>query len=158
MRAFYTFLLVAVLATVSQGAFIFDLTSIDGAGCVFDVKSTSAISGYDLGIKAINGDISTSGISWPNPPLFDVPGGPVASGDYDYAFSASQIMGGPVGAATLIFGIGFVSESVPYTIELYDSRVSKSVPVDTITYNVPEPAMVSLMALGCLGLKRRKKS
>jgi len=164
MRAFYTFLFVAVLATVSQGAFIFDLTTgIDGDGCVFNVKSTSAISGYYLGIKVTEGTgtISTSGISWPNPPLFD-DSGTVANNNYDFAFTASQIMGGPVGATTLVFGIEFNnSDSIPYapyTIGLYDINASESVPVDTITYDVPEPAMVSLMALGCLGLKRRKKS
>jgi len=156
MRVFCAFLLVAVLATVSQGAFIFDLTSIDDAGCVFNVESTSAISFYDLGIKVTNGTgtIPTSGVTYPA--LFDIPGHQVTSSDYDFAFSASQMMGGPVGANTLVSGIVFVSESVPYTIKLYDRNFSNTEPVDTI--DVPEPAMVSLMALGCLGLKHRKKS
>jgi hypothetical protein len=91
--------------------------------------------------------------------LFDIAGheAAVAGTDYACAFSALQVIGDPVGAGILVLGIGFDSDSTPYTIELYDRNISDTVPVDTIRY-VPEPAMVSLMAIGYLGLRRRKKN
>jgi len=132
MQKICAFLLLITLASVSQWAFIFDLTSIDDAGCVFNVESTSDIFDYYLGIKAINGTISTSGISWPSPTLLNIPGHVEFNSNYDFTFAASQMIGGPVGANTLVFDIGSNSEIVT---------------VDTTNY-MPGPTGLILLSLG----------
>jgi len=158
MKNVLAFTLVLALATVAQAGFIL---GDDGAAAgdigttsVLSVSSDAANSSFDLSLVATSGDVTfdVSGITFAT---YDFAGTVVSgSSATNQRVSASQFFGAAHAAGTVL--INNVVVNGLGTMDLVDMAASGAV---VGSFNVvPEPMTMSLLALGGLGLLRRRRA
>jgi hypothetical protein len=125
-------------------------SDIDTGG-MLGLYTTTAITGYEVGIKVISGDVALNVSAITFPQAFDFAGKLVNDPAYAVRVTASQFFTGAVGPAQLVNNIAISGTG---TLEFFDI-LAQGESMGTVTV-IPEPMTIALLGLGGLFLRRRK--